>query len=105
MKLSHAMAIKALSDFEIWGPISPIPTSHPPSLKNPIHVKQDWLQDGWHKNDPKEKKAQARKDLAVTMQRVLRQRGKPTVAHTAVMPVFPSVNSSQIQRRKEKPKV
>jgi hypothetical protein len=74
---------------EFYGPISPIPNSHPPSLKNPQRVKQDLPTDGWHKNDSKFKKRRAKKDTKEILKRLQRQPGKPEFARTAAMPVYP----------------
>ena len=71
--------------------ISPISKVHPPSLKNPKEVAIPTAQDGWHKDDSKAAKRQAREDLAIIHQRLRRQLGKPEVSQTALFPIFPDI--------------
>jgi hypothetical protein len=96
MKLRALMELRGEgTDFELWGPISPIPKAHAPSLKNPKHVPVDTAQQGWGKNDPVALKKRAREDMAVILRRVARQPGKPTPAETAGFPLFPNIHQSQ----------
>jgi hypothetical protein len=63
---------------------------HPPSLKNPIKVKQDIPADGWHRSDSPAAKRRARQDLVLIMQRTIRQAGRPSTAdYGAITPWFP----------------
>jgi len=72
---------------ETYNGISPIPTAHPPSLRNPKKVLAPLGRDGWRKKDSKRKKKRARADLKVIMERTLRQAGKPVLIRHAVNPV------------------
>jgi hypothetical protein len=76
---------------EYFGPVTPIPTDHPPSLKNPQKVKWDNPTDGWHPNDSKKARKDAMERMAVIHQLVRRQIGKPEVSQTAQMPLFPDI--------------
>jgi hypothetical protein len=70
---------------------SPIPTSHPPSLKNPQHVKVPTAQDGWKPGLSKKARAQALQDLVEIHKRLRRQTGKPEISQGANYPMFPSI--------------
>jgi hypothetical protein len=70
--------------------LQPVPTSHPPSNRNPILVKQDYPTDGWHRGDSAEARKKAMEDLVTLHQRMRRQYGKPEVSQTAQLPVFPN---------------
>lgn len=75
--------------FETYGTYSPMPPFHPPSLRNPQKVKQDWPQTGWKRTDTPEAKRQARQDMVEIMKRIRRQIGKPEVSQVAQRPVMP----------------
>jgi len=77
--------------FDVVIGISPIPNDHPPSLKNPIKTKIPLSTDGWHKDDSKAAKKQARQDLVELHKRMRRQYGKPEIAETAQMPLYPTL--------------
>lgn len=64
--------------FETFQVVTPIPTAHPPSLKNAPKIKPDTAQDGWHKKDSKRKKKRARKDMEQIIRKTLNQ-GRPTM--------------------------
>jgi hypothetical protein len=67
--------------------LSPAGTNHPPSLKNPIPVKQPFK--GWDPDASERDRQQAIADLLETIERTKRQAGKPAVAQTAAVPVRP----------------
>jgi len=68
--------------FETYRLGTPIPTAHPPSLKNPIKVNQETAQDGWHKKDSKKKKKRARQDLKEIMRKTMNQGRHVMVRHS-----------------------
>lgn len=68
-----------------------VPQAHPPSLRNPQHVKQDTATDGWKHGASKQARAKAKEDLAEVLKRLRRQTGKPELAQTAAYPIFPSI--------------
>lgn len=74
---------------ELFVGMQVIPSSHPPSLKNPQKVKLPSAQDGWKQGDSKKARQQAIDDLRVIHERLLRM-GKPTVVRQANYPGFPS---------------
>lgn len=71
--------------------LTTLPQTHPPSLKNPKKVKIPYSDDGWRKGSTKEERKQAIQDLFEIIKRTRRQIGKPEVAITAPMPVFPDI--------------
>lgn len=79
------------SQEEMFG-LQPIPSSHPPSLKNPMKVKLPTPQDGWGKHDSKAARKQAYADMAEIHKRSLTQMGKPNIAHVAQYPMFPRID-------------
>ena len=78
---------------EVYIGLAPIPSDHPPSLKNPIKVKVPVAQDGWRKGDSKAARAQARQDLVEIHKRLRRQSGKPEISQGANYPIFPNVGT------------
>ncbi len=66
-----------------------VPTSHPPSIKNPIPVKQDYAQDGFRKGDSAAARKKAKEDLLMLHSWMRRQIGKPEIAQGAPTPLFP----------------
>lgn len=75
------------SDYrELYYGIQPIPTDHPPSLKNPVPVKTPMAQDGWKEGDSAKAKKQAVQDLVEIHKRLRRQQGKPEIAQQALIP-------------------
>jgi len=72
-----------------YGGMTPIPTFHPPSAKNPIRVKVPSPADGWHDSDSSASKLQARKDLMQILKRTGRQPGSGANAYTAIVPWYP----------------
>lgn len=84
MRLADVVALQQLAataTSQYMGPLSPVAPTHPPSLKNPQLVKDDF-QEGWRPGDSQAKKKAAKANLKVIMERVLRQAGKPTMART-----------------------
>lgn len=77
--------------YETFYGIQPVPHDHAPSLKRPQHVKAPTAQDGWRQGDSKMAIAKAVQDLAEVHKRLRRQIGKPEIAHTAQLPVFPQL--------------
>jgi hypothetical protein len=71
--------------------LSPIPTEHPPSLKNPIKTKIPTAQDGWRQGDSKASRRQAMKDLKTIHTKLRHQLGKPEIAIGVSDPIFPSI--------------
>ena len=78
----HIMLAGYQDHYETFQVVTPIPTAHPPYLKNPIRVKQDTAQDGWHKKDSKKKKKRARKDLKEILRKTLNQGRHVMVRHS-----------------------
>lgn len=71
--------------FEYLSQVSMLPTNRPPSLTMPRRVPpQPTAQDGWHKNDSKAAKKQARQDMKVIRER-LQQLGRPVMVRTALL--------------------
>jgi len=66
--------------FETFRVGTPIPTNHPPSLKNAPKIEPNTAQDGWHKKDSKRKKKRAQKDMKEIVQKTLNQ-GRPTMVN------------------------
>lgn len=92
MTLRSTVALHLLaSEFFEYSQLTPIPTSHPPSLKNPKKVKVPSDLDTWHHGNSKAARKKAAQDVNDIMQRTRRQIGRPTIAHVAPMPVFPSI--------------
>ncbi len=80
--------------FEYYYGVNAIPTFHPPSLKNPVHVRADMPTDGWHDGDSPALKRRAKQDLTEIMKRVRRQTGKPEITKSAAYPIFPSIQQN-----------
>lgn len=80
------LSIAAEEYFQYYYGLTPIPTEHPPSLKNPQQVKIPSVKD--YKKD---KKARDR-DLAIQIEKALRQIGRPTISQTAQMPLYPNIS-------------
>lgn len=80
--------------FEYRSGLQPVPTYHPPSLKNPQEVKIPTPQDGWKKGDSKKARQQALSDLYEIHKRMRRQIGKPEIAHQALYPIYPNIKHS-----------
>ncbi len=76
---------------ELHPGIQPVPTFHPPSLKNPIPVKQSSALDGFRKGDSAQSRIQAQKDLLLILSWCRRQFGKPEIYQTAQIPLFPDL--------------
>jgi hypothetical protein len=74
---------------EMYTGLTPIPTEHAPSLRNPLRTKIPLATDGWHPGDSAEARRQAMQDLVAIHARLRRQIGKPEIAHTAQFPVYP----------------
>ncbi len=89
----ESRSMKALGNewFEYSSGLCPITTFHPPSLKNPIWVKVPTSQSGFQKGASRAQREQARADLVEIHKRLLRQIGKPTIAETAIMPVYTNI--------------
>ena len=66
--------------FETFQVGTPIPTAHPPSLKNAPKVEPDTAQEGWKKTSSRRKKKRARKDLKEIVQKTLNQ-GHPSLVN------------------------
>lgn len=66
--------------------ITPVPSTHAPSLRNPIKTKIPTAQEGWKKGDSAESRRQAMQDLVEIHKRLRRQTGKPEIAQQALMP-------------------
>lgn len=81
--------------FETYGSLSPVPTFHPPSLKNPIKVKQNDPTTGWKKDATKEQRKKAIQDLIEQHKRARRNIGKPEVSEVASFPLAPSIDRWQ----------
>lgn len=69
--------------------VNPLPTNHPPSLKNPIPVKQALSTRGWYPGASRAEREEAVLALIEAINRAKRQTGKPAVAQTAQVPVWP----------------
>lgn len=88
----HGGGVSNTPDYtEVAVGIQPVPTSHPPSLKNPTKIVAPMAQDGWKKGDSKASRKQAMKDLIEVHKRLQRQSGHPTVSQGALYPLHPSI--------------
>ena len=91
MTLRQILAMQTADHFEYNPSIQVIPSSHPPSERNPQRVKQDMPQDGWHMGDSKAAREKALQDLMIIHQQMRRQFGKPELAYGANYPLYPSI--------------
>lgn len=94
MKLETAAALRRIESqdwFEYYTGLSPVPNFHPPSLKNPKRVPQRFPQRGWRRGDSPSAKRLAKDDMREIIKRLRRQIGKPELAVTAPMPLFPDI--------------
>lgn len=76
--------------YEVVVGLSPVPSEHPPSLKNPKLTKIPTAQDGWKQGSSAKARKQALSDLVEIHKRLLKQ-GRPTLSRTAHYPLFPSI--------------
>lgn len=90
MRLDELLKIRA-EYFEYSPSIQVIPSTHPPSLRNPQKVKQQMPTDGWKQGDSKEARQKAMEDLCLIHQRMRRQFGKPELTYGANYPFFPNI--------------
>ena len=83
MNLSQMISLQggngAMEHYETFQVVTPIPHSHPPSLKNAPKVEPETAQDGWRRGDSKKKKKRARKDLRRIIEKTMRQSGRPVM--------------------------
>lgn len=95
MTLRDHIALQAIGNewFETYGSYGVIPTTHPPSLKNPIPVKIPTAQDGFKKGASKAQRRQAAEDLVQIHKQLRRQIGKPEIAHTATYALYPNITN------------
>lgn len=82
--------------FQVFNLLSPLPSVHPPSLKNPQKVPIPMAQDGWKRGASKQQRAQAMQDLVEIHKRLRRQFGKPEITHGAHYPIFPNMYEKTI---------
>jgi hypothetical protein len=81
MNIGQRIAVNAWQDhFETFQVGTPIPTNHPPSLKNAPKIEPDTVRQGWKPKDSKKKKKRAKKDMLDVIQKTLNQ-GRPTMVN------------------------
>ena len=94
MRIGEEIKLRAIANewFEYSSGYQVLPTSHPPSLKNPQKAKIPTATEGFEKGASKAQRQQALSDLVEIHKRMRRQTGKPEISHQALFPLHPNIS-------------